>query len=332
MARFVISRSQLGSFPTVVLTDSASGAHAVVALRGATLNAYHVPHAGGLLDVVAGYETPEDLAELKASRGRIMAPWSNRIQHSRYRFGGGDKPHELPKNPAKPHILHGFVGGVDFDVLAERTTADGASVTFGTSVLRPGALEGYPFSVDVEVTYALTSGRLVVEVAGQNVGPGAAPFGCGWHPYFRTGSENIDHLKLAVPCRRKIVTDAELIPLPGDAAYLPIEQAGEFDFRPDAAGHGRPIGGLFIDGAFTDLLPGPDRLCRSWVRDDRTGVTLTVFQQGGLMHVYTGDRRSLAMEPVQYMTNAFNRSECTDAITLAPGQESRFVFGVEVEA
>ena len=258
-----------------------------------------------------------------------MAPWTNRIQHSRYRFGGG-KPHELPKNPVKPHILHGFVGGVDFDVIAERTTADGASVTFTTSALRPGVFEGYPFSVDVEVTYALTAERLVVEIAGQNIGDGPAPFGCGWHPYFRTGSETIDHLRLAVPCRRKIVTDAELIPPPGDAAYLPIEQAGELDFRPDASGNGKPIGTTFIDGAFTDLLAGPDGLCRSWVRDDRTGVTLTVFQQGGLMHVFTGDRRSLAMEPVQFMTNAFNRPECTDAITLRPGQESRFVFGVEV--
>ena len=331
MARFTISRSTFGSFPTVVLTDAASGANAVVAVRGATLNEYHVPRGGGLLDVVAGYETPEDLAALKASRSRIMAPWSNRIQHSRYRFGGKG-PYELPKNPAKPHILHGFVGGVDFDVIAERTTADGASVTFTTSVLRPGALEGYPFSVDVEVAYTLTASRLVIEIAGQNVGEGAAPFGCGWHPYFRTGSENIDHLRLAVPCRRKIVTDAELIPLPGDAAFQAIEQAGELDFRPDSAGNGKPIGTTFIDGAFLDLVEGPDRLSRSWVRDDRTGVTLTVFQQGGLMHVYTGDRKGLAMEPVQYMTNAFNRPDCHDAITLRAGQESRFVFGVEVKA
>ncbi|MCL2701941.1 MAG: aldose epimerase [Phycisphaerae bacterium] len=329
MARFAISRSQFGSFPTVVLTDTVSGANAVVTLRGATLNAYSVPHAGGLLDVVAGYETPEDLAALKASRSRIMAPWSNRIQHSRYRFGG-DRPLELPKNPEKPHILHGFVGGVDFEVVAERVNTDGASVTFTTNALRPGAFEGYPYRVDVEVTYALTADRLVIEIAGQNVGEGIAPFGCGWHPYFRTGSENIDHLRLAVPCRRKIVTDAELIPLPGEAAFQSIDQAGPLDFRPDAAGNGKPIGDLFIDGAFLDLAEGPDHLARSWVRDDRTGVTLTVFQQGGLMHVYTGDRRSLAMEPVQFMTNAFNRPEWSDAIQLRPGQESRFVFGVEV--
>jgi len=328
MARFAISRSQFGSFPTVVLTDTASGANAVVTLRGATLNAYHVPHAGGLLDVVAGYGTPEDLTALTASRSRIMAPWTNRIQHSRYHFNG--RTHELPKNPAQPHILHGFVGGMDFEVIAERVNPDGASVTLSTSVLKPNALEGYPFRVDVEVTYVLTAERLVVELAGQNVGDGPAPFGCGWHPYFRTGSETIDHLRLAVPCRRKIVTDAELIPLPGEAAYQAIEQAGDLDFRPDSAGNGKPIGSLFIDGAFLDLLAGPDRLCRSWIHDDRTGVTLTVFQQGGLMHVYTGDRRSLAMEPVQFMTNAFNRPEWINVITLAAGQESRFVFGVEV--
>jgi aldose 1-epimerase len=61
-----------------------------------------------------------------------------------------------------------------------------------------------------------------------------------------------------------------------------------------------------------------------------------VFQERGLMHVFTGDtlarrpRGALALEPVEFMTNAFNRPECREALALAPGAERSFRFGVEV--
>ena len=330
MSRFAITRGNFGTFATLILSDTTTGARAEIALRGATLNSYAVPHAGGLLNVVAGYETPEDFAALKGSRSRIMAPWSNRIQHSRYTYHG--QTLELPKNPAKPHILHGFVGNVDFEVIEQRTTAEGATATFSTMVLRPGAFQGYPFSVDVQVTYALTAQGLMVEIAAQNVGDEDAPFGCGWHPYFRTGDNGIDHLRLSVPCRQKVVTDPELIPVPDDSAFIAIEDAGELDFRPDTEGNGRALGALFVDGAFAQLDADKKGVSRSWIQDDQAGVKLIVLQKGGMMHVFTGDRRSLAMEPVQFMTNAFNRPECREAITIRAGHECRFIFGVEVQA
>ena len=65
-------------------------------------------------------------------------------------------------------------------------------------------------------------------------------------------------------------------------------------------------------------------------------MKITVFQERGLMHVFTGDtlgrrpRNALALEPIEVLTNAFNRPECRDAITLAPGAERSFRFGVEV--
>jgi len=56
------------------------------------------------------------------------------------------------------------------------------------------------------------------------------------------------------------------------------------------------------------------------------------------MHVYTADtlgtrrRESIALEPVEFMTNAFNRPECQVDLNLKPGASRRFRFGVEVPA
>lgn len=56
------------------------------------------------------------------------------------------------------------------------------------------------------------------------------------------------------------------------------------------------------------------------------------------MHVFTGDtlardrRRSIALEPVETPTNAFNQAELADAITLQPGETRSFRFGVRFKA
>ena len=40
-------------------------------------------------------------------------------------------------------------------------------------------------------------------------------------------------------------------------------------------------------------------------------------------------RRALAIEPVETMTDAFNRADCAAALRLAPGQSRCFAFGAE---
>ena len=54
-------------------------------------------------------------------------------------------------------------------------------------------------------------------------------------------------------------------------------------------------------------------------------------------HLFTGDtlergaRRSVAIEPVETMTDAFNRADCEAAIGLPPGASRSFRCGVQFE-
>jgi aldose 1-epimerase len=142
----------------------------------------------------------------------------------------------------------------------------------------------------------------------------------------------VDGWQLQIPAETLICTDADLIPLPGDAAYVPLEKARAFDFR-----HWREIGDSVLDQGYTDLQAEADGRIRTRLRHPGNGLGMAVWQEHGVMHAFTSDtvdrdvRRAVALEPMECMANAFNRDECQDAIRLEPGAERRFRCGIEVE-
>jgi aldose 1-epimerase len=332
MGSFVVEDGRFGNLETIRLADPASGASAVVARRGATLLSWH-PGIDGTGDWVDGYVDEAEFAAQSGVHNGVMAPFSNRVRGGRYRFDGAE--HELP--PVLPgqetETYHGFLRLLDCDVLDTDTEGNAARVRLGSRALRPGAFPGYPFAVDLEVEWALSGSGLTLEITGRNVGDRAAPYGCGWHPYFRIGTRDVDPLELQVPARTAIRTDDALIPLDGDQAFVPVPSA------PGPTFHGsRPVGDAVLDAAFTDLEPDPDGIVRTRLRDPRSGLALTVWQHSGLMHVFTGDtlgrepRTSIALEPVELMTDAYNRPDCRDAIRLPAGEQRSFRCGVEASA
>jgi len=329
MGSFVVEEGCFGGLPTLRVTAPDTGASAVIARRGATLLSWDpVPGAPG--GVVDGYADEDELVEQAGVRNGLMTPFSNRIRDGRYTLDG--EQHDLlPGVPEGQRLVyHGFLRLLDCDVLGVETDDTEARLRLGSTAIRPGAFPGYPFAVDLQVTYRIRARGLTLEVTGRNVGDRVAPYGCGWHPYFRLGTRGVDPLELHVPARTAIRTDADLIPLDGERAYQPIADDERATFETPHA-----VGDAVIDAAYTDLVPDPDGLARTRLRDPSTGHGLTVWQTGGLMHVFTGDtldrdrRASIALEPVELMTDAFNRPDCQTAITLPPGAERTFVCGVE---
>ena len=76
---------------------------------------------------------------------------------------------------------------------------------------------------------------------------------------------------------------------------------------------------------------------RTRLRDPASGLGLAVWQESGVLLAFSADtvsrdaRRSLALEPMQSWSNAFNRSDCAQTIRLAPGAERHFRCGVEIQ-
>jgi aldose 1-epimerase len=331
-AGFHITAGKLGPNETVVVTNPDAGLQVVIAHRGATLLNWHTTiDDGQRIDLVDGYATAAELDQQDGVRNGIMAPFTNRIARGRYLFNNTE--HRLGRDgqhPAQP-TYHGFLRTTDMSLLDASATNERAVITFTTKGVRPGAFPGYPFAVDAQVSYLVTHTGLQVEVTGHNIGDAPAPFATGWHPYFRLGEAGIDPLELTVPASSVIQTDAALIPHAGAGAYQALDNQPALDYR-----RPRPIGTAVLDTCFADLSADADGRCRTTLRDPATGRTLVVWQQRGLMHVFTGDtlargpRRSVALEPVEVMTDAFNRAEAIPAISLAPGHSRTFRFGAEI--
>ncbi len=269
---------------------------------GATLE--RLSHEGRDLIVPAGPDTPPG-----TYRGATIAPWPNRVGSGRYRFAG--IAHQLPINePARGHALHGFTADL---VWVEARESETRAVLLLDLPPQPG----YPFSLRLAKTYALSDDGLRMELTAQNTGSEEAPYGCTIHPYLTCGTPTVDGAVLTLPAATRVEVDDWLIPV----GTAPVESVG-CDFR-----GGDIIGDRFIDHAFIDLDGAADGTVSAEVtRPDGGGVRMSWGPWARWVQVHTADRPEpaanrvgLALEPMSCAPDAFNSGD--GLVVLPPGGE-----------
>ncbi|NUO74335.1 MAG: aldose epimerase [Frateuria sp.] len=329
MAAFDVAIDWLQGQPLVVLNDTVRGRRVRIARHAACLLNLEATVGAQRIELADGHHDAAELEARPGSRFALLAPFANRVADARYRFDGVD--HDLAPGAAGAARAsrHGFVRDAQFALAALSADTQVAQALFATTI---GAQPGYPFTLDLAVRYTLAADGLAVETTLRNVGATAAPAFVGWHPYFRVGGTPLASWELTVPAERVIRTDADFIPLPGEAAYVPLEQSPELDFR-----RPRALGTLALNHSYTALRPDADGRARTRLRDPATGVGIAVWQERGVLLAYTGDtlergaRRSLALEPMESLPDAFNRPDCAESIRLEPGAARAFRCGVEID-
>ncbi len=330
MTRYTATQTRRDGQPIVVLHDSEGGGEVRVACHGAALLNFNLRGSDGVQrDVAAGYRDADEITQRPGSRFAIMVPFAGRIADARYAFDGHE--HDLqPGVPADQRASrHGFVRDVDFSIIALAADNDCAKLTLGTSAIRPR--DGYPYAIDLRVSFSMAARHLTLEAVMRNVGEQAAPCFFGWHPYFTVGDGAVDNWELQIPAHTLIRTGADLIALPEGEAYVALDDAPALDFRTP-----RRIADRVLDQGYTHLEADADGRIRTHLRDPATDWSVALWQERGVMHVFTADtvargvRRAVALEPMECMADAFNRPECAEAIRLEPGAERRFRCGVEV--
>jgi len=323
---YAVARSLVGDQPIVMLQDDA-GRRVRIACHGATVIGFEIARDGRSFDIAAGHRDGAEISARPGSRFAIMVPFAGRIAAARYRFEGRDYDLQPGAAPGQRESRHGFVRDADFAVAALVADAVSARTTLSTSI-RP--LPGYPFAIDLSASITLDAAGLTLEVRMRNGCDKPAPCFFGWHPYFRVSDGVADEWLLEVPARTLVRTGTDLIALAGNAAYLPLDDAPALDFR-----RPRLIGDSILDHEYTDLIADSGGRIRTRLTDPKTGFGVSVWQERGVMHVFTGDtlkrdaRRSIALEPMECMANAFNRPEWADALRLDPGAERVYRCGVE---
>jgi aldose 1-epimerase len=274
-------------------------------------------YVDGERDVLHPYELD---AICDGAHGTPLIPWPNRLADGRYSFGGTDYQLALTE-PEKQNAIHGLLRWRNWTVLDRASDR----VVVGTR-LHP--MMGWPWPLDVSVTYSLGEDGLSVETRAKNIGEAPCPYACGQHPYLSPGSgETVDSCSLELRADVRILTDEE--------RQLPVGrepvQGSAYDFRSS-----REIGSLEVDYAFTDLER--DAAGLAWMRlacpDGRT-VELWVDQSYPVLEVYTADtltpdrrRRGLGAEPMSAPPNAFATGEMV--VALEPGEEHVAHWGVRL--
>jgi aldose 1-epimerase len=278
-----------------------------------------VTQGGGVLRELSHQGQPllhgfEEAAMPDGGRGQLLMPWPNRIRDGRYERGGTTYQLALTE-PSRSNASHGLVRWVSWSLAAQHP--DRVELSYFLP-----AQTGYPWALDLRVTYEVGASGLRVTQAATNLADTEAPYASGAHPYLLAGVGPCDRWELGLPAATRLLTDEERL-LPTGREDV---TGTEWDFRTP-----RAVGGTVLNHAFTDLD-----------RDDRGVATTTLVGHGGAvalwvdehhrwLQVYTGDdtgtpRASVAVEPMTAPPDAFRSGE--DLVLLGPGQSFAATWGI----
>ena len=288
--------------PDSEISLSFDNQRAVVSPWGASLRRYFLVEAGGVeTDILWGYSGG---GNKKGGQGDVLIPFPGRVAEGRYSFDG--QVLQLDRNDKEgPNAIHGFVRTLPWTILQADEHCASLEVRLDAESYGP---RGYPFSLNVRVTYTLNGQGLSCAFALQNVGHQAAPVGVGFHPYFTVGTALIDEAEVRIPGAGYLEFNDRLAP-----TGRIISVAGtDWDYRDY-----RPIGNRRFNHCYVHLERDAEGMATASLRHGENGrvIEIVMDRSFSAVVVYTGDaiaeapRRAFAIEPMTCATDAFNHPE-----------------------
>lgn len=289
---------------------------------------------------------PEDFYGNKSFTvgGALLIPYANRIR-GRYleaeraietRIAG--KMFKLPANwkgkrpEAEPHAMHGLILDQAFENVHLSTSASAATVT---ATLNAGNFRGHwPSKTRLEFEARLDGQGFEFAVTATNIGEEPTPVGIGWHPYFEFPSKNRRQARLHIPARSRALVNnyddvfptGEVVPVAGTP----------YDF---SAPGGAPLGELFLDDCFLDLLRDQQGHVVAKVIDPAANYTLRIIglsPEIKAFQVYAPVEKTFAaVEPQFNLADPFSpiwKGRDTGMVTLQPGQSVTYRVRLELES
>lgn len=305
---------------------------ALITLRGATLLRLVIRSGDRLIDVIDGYKTTDELLNWSGARSAVMVPFSNKIKNNKFNFMGST--YHLSDNESPP-VMHGFLKDLNLKFHYSETSHDYGKLILYCDEIRDKRFTGYPFDIDIRLTFELRQNKLPFCIEGKNICSTDAPYAAGWHPYFRIGDTAVEDHIITLDSECIIKTDADYIPLDGDEAYEVIEITDSRCFSSQKNISERRVGDKKINYCYSRILRESEGFIKASLISEKENTKLSIKHNGEVFYIFTGDglpvrgRNSIAVEPVELMTNAFNRAECCDKIRLSPNSSK--IFNCELE-
>ena len=259
--------------------SNAAGMQVEIITYGGIITSMKLPNAaGGLNDVVLGYDSLSDYEKGSPYFGALIGRYGNRIADGSFKLD--DQTYTLVQNDGKNH-LHGGTKGFDKVVWNADSKIEDNKAVLQLHYLSQDMEEGYPGNLHTEVVYTLTNDNML-EVAYKATTDKKTVVNLTQHAYFNlSGAKDILDHELRLQAPRYLPIDETLIPT-GEIASV---EGTPFDFRSFKA-----IG--------RDILKEDIQLERGlgydhcWVLDDsnkglRSAAILKEINSGIQMEVFT---------------------------------------------
>ena len=229
-----VTRSTFGVLPDGseverVILQAADGLEARIMTYGAALQALLVPDAAGRCDdIVLGHDTLDGYLARRSFFGATVGRYANRIAGARFTLDGAVV--QLAANNGA-NALHGGPDGFDRRNWRIVAIDDGEQPAVTLARTSPDGEEGYPGTLEVEVTWRLTAPmELLLEMSARTDRPTVVNLTN--HSFFNlagacSGRNILDH-NLTVAADHFLAIDAGAIPLPQPPCAV---DGTPFDFR-----------------------------------------------------------------------------------------------------
>ncbi len=282
-----------------------------------TLNNHHI-------NTLDGYTSESEFEAYAGARNCFMAPYSNRMKYFSYQL------HNIIYSFKHPDYtdtlkMHGLIKFKEFNLIDYNLSGDGAELKFET-IIYNDEFSFYPFNLKVIISLKLSNSFIKISITGINQNNFRIPFGCGWHPYFKLGSK-IDNLILSVPSKTIVLIDETFCPILNYKILL--NSNDELYFFEN-----KTIDNKKVNVCYTDLIKSNDNIYHTYLIDKAYKIKLDIIQEKGVVYIFTADglkyreRESIAIEPVEFITDVYNHKEYFNELMIKPNSSKNFNFGV----
>lgn len=328
--------------------SNAAGMQVEIITYGGIITSMKVPNAaGGLNDVVLGYDSLSDYEKGSPYFGALIGRYGNRIADGSFTLD--DQTYTLVQNDGKNH-LHGGTKGFDKVVWSADSKIEDNKAVLQLHYLSQDMEEGYPGNLHTEVVYTLTNDNMI-EVAYKATTDKKTVVNLTQHAYFNlSGAKDILDHELRLQAPRYLPIDETLIPT-GEIASV---EGTPFDFTSFKT-IGRDIEteslqlerGLGYDHCWVLDNPNKELQTAALLKEASSGIQMEVRTDQPAIQFYSGNfldgtnpmkqsdsfynyRSGLCLE-TQHYPNAPNEASFPSTV-LSPGEvystKTQFLFSV----
>lgn len=258
--------------------NSKTGMQLSVLNYGATITSLKVPVEGRTIDVVLGFDSPQDYVSsfefgLAPYFGAVVGRFAGRIRYGQFELN--DEQIQLSKNYGDHHI-HGGKEGLSQKIWDLVSFSEGDEPSISFALKSPHLEENFPGEVDVQVTYTLTL-KNELEIQYKAKSTEDTLLNLTQHSYFNLDGHqgDVTNQELKLNASQILETDSENVPT---GKLISLEKH-PFDFSKlkDVPAQ--------IDDAFV-LTPGNDFAAQLF--SPKHHLQMNVFTNQPCVQVYVG--------------------------------------------